>query len=196
MDKFLQIVGKIYVLLYRFLFVRFQIGKNSKVWGKIYVVLYGNGRISIGDNCRIVSSAIRSGMSIFSKAKFTAYDSGRITIENNVSMSGTTITSKKKVVIGEHTMISPNVIIIDTDFHSLWPPEERFNLCDSKLDKEVVIGKNVWIGSNSIILKGTIIGDNSIIGAGSVVSNDIPANSLAAGNPAKVIRSLTMDDSL
>lgn len=54
----------------------------------------------------------------------------------------------------------------------------------------VKIGKNVWIGSNSTILPGVTIGDNAIIGAGSVVTKDIPADMIAVGNPAKVIRSI------
>jgi acetyltransferase-like isoleucine patch superfamily enzyme len=54
--------------------------------------------------------------------------------------------------------------------------------------KEVIIGDNVWIGGNATILPGTTIGDNCVIGAGSVVTKSIPHNSLAVGNPARVIR--------
>jgi len=87
-------------------------------------------------------------------------------------------------------MIAPNVIIVDSDFHVSWPPEKRFDLIDSKQDKEIRIGRNVWIGANTIVLKGVTIGDNSIIGAGSVVVKDIPKNVLAAGNPAVVKKQL------
>ena len=52
----------------------------------------------------------------------------------------------------------------------------------------MIIGKNVWIGTGCIILKGTVIGDNSIIGAGSVVNSNIPAGCLAAGVPARVVK--------
>jgi acetyltransferase-like isoleucine patch superfamily enzyme len=54
--------------------------------------------------------------------------------------------------------------------------------------RQVVIGKNVWIGANSVILPGVKIGDNSVIGAGSVIIEDVPAYSVAAGNPAKIIK--------
>jgi len=54
----------------------------------------------------------------------------------------------------------------------------------------VIIGNNVFVGVNAVILRNVRIGDNSVIGAGAVVNTDIPANSLAVGNPAKVIRSI------
>ena len=58
----------------------------------------------------------------------------------------------------------------------------------------VTIGDNCWIGANSVICPGVTIGENSVIGAGSVVTRDIPANSVAAGNPCKVIREINEQD--
>jgi acetyltransferase-like isoleucine patch superfamily enzyme len=106
-------------------------------------------------------------------------------------LNGTTITSKKLVRIGDGTMIAPNVIIVDSDFHAQWPPDARLISSTAETDREVTIGSNVWIGMNSVILKGTTIGDNSIIGASSLVSGDIPANVIAGGNPARVLRPLS-----
>jgi len=57
-----------------------------------------------------------------------------------------------------------------------------------KPKKPIIIGNNVWIGANSVILPELTIGDNVVIGAGSVVTKDIPSNSIAVGNPCKVIR--------
>ena len=59
-------------------------------------------------------------------------------------------------------------------------------------DQDVIIESDVWIGCNVTILKGVTIGENSVIGAGSVVSGSIPANCIAAGNPCKVIKQLTI----
>ena len=65
-------------------------------------------------------------------------------------------------------------------------PEKRRGMSP----KSIKIGKNVWIGSGSIVLGGVTIGDNAVIGAGSVVTKDIPENMIAVGSPARVIRSI------
>ena len=52
----------------------------------------------------------------------------------------------------------------------------------------IVLGRNVWVGSNATILQGVAIGDNAVVGAGAVVTHDIPANSVATGIPAKVVK--------
>jgi acetyltransferase-like isoleucine patch superfamily enzyme len=190
--KYPEFQGKVWLQFYKLLYPNFFVGKNPKMWGRFYITMYDplDGEIMIGDNVRMVSDPKRSGMSTFARCKITTYTNASIIIGNNVTMSGATITSKKRIKIGEHSMLSPNVIIIDTDFHVLWPPEKRFDLVSAEHDQEIKIGKNVWIGTNVVILKGVSIGDNSIIGAGSVVTRNIPKNVLAGGNPVRVVRHL------
>lgn len=60
--------------------------------------------------------------------------------------------------------------------------------------KPIRIGNNVWLGGNVVVLPGVTIGDNIVIGAGSVVTKDVPANSLAVGNPCRVVREITEQD--
>ena len=68
------------------------------------------------------------------------------------------------------------------------------NFMKQGIKKErVVVGKNVWIGANSVILPGVTIGDNSVIGAGSIVIEDIPSYSVAVGNPAKIIKKYDLE---
>lgn len=112
---------------------------------------------------------------------------GEIHIEDKVGLSNTAIVATKKVSIGYQTNIGAGVKIYDTDFHSLLP-EERYNGDTNVNSKQVIIGRNVFIGAHSIILKGVVIGDNSVIGAGSVVTKNIPENEIWAGNPAKFVR--------
>ena len=86
--------------------------------------------------------------------------------------------------IGDGALIGHNTVLATLN-HGLLP-EERHDL----IPKPIRIGKNVWIGSNSTILPGVTIGENAVIGAGSVVTKDIPANMIAVGTPAKVIKSI------
>ena len=84
------------------------------------------------------------------------------------------------------------MIICDSDFHCIDP---EFRIPGSRkacfeMDKDILIGENVWIGMNCIILKGVVIGDNTIIGAGSIVTKNLEANCIYAGNPAKLVKKL------
>ena len=91
-----------------------------------------------------------------------------------------------KITIGNNVFIAPNVCII-TEEHAM-DVEQR--LAGLEYTHPVNIGDNVWICAGAIILPGVTINANSVIGAGSVVTKDIPPNSLAVGNPCKVIRTL------
>jgi acetyltransferase-like isoleucine patch superfamily enzyme len=82
------------------------------------------------------------------------------------------------------------VIICDTDFHGLRPDERQSTSAHIRTARPVKIGTNVFIGARSIVLKGVNIGNNSVIGAGSVVTNHIPGNVVAAGNPCRIVRPL------
>lgn len=105
------------------------------------------------------------------------------------------------VTIGEHCNFGPNVTIV-TPLHPMLAAERRairvpdgrdLRLCWAK---PVSVGNDCWLGANVVICPGVTIGDNCVIGAGSVVTRSIPANAFAAGNPCKVIRTLTDADSL
>ena len=101
-----------------------------------------------------------------------------------------TILDVAKVTFGDNCLLAPNVSIF-TAGHPLHPDSRNSGY---EYGIEVHIGSNVWIGGNSVICPGVTIGDNCVIGAGSVVTKDIPAWSLAVGNPARVIRRITEED--
>ncbi len=86
------------------------------------------------------------------------------------------------ITIGDGSLIGHNVVLATIN-HGFKPENRNDNIF-----LPVVIGKNVWIGSNATVLPGVTIGDNAIIGAGAVVSKDVPENMVAVGVPAKVIR--------
>lgn len=101
-----------------------------------------------------------------------------------------TILDGAKVKIGNHVFIAPNVGIY-TAGHPLNVEQRNAGL---EYAYPITIGDNVWIGAGVNILPNVTIGDNCVIGAGSVVNRSIPANSLAVGNPCKVIRSINQEE--
>jgi acetyltransferase-like isoleucine patch superfamily enzyme len=94
-----------------------------------------------------------------------------------------TIICSKQIIIGDDVVIAQNVVIRDSDIHSIIiDGEAQGNTAP------IQIGNHVWIGTNATILKGVNIGNNAVIAAGSMVTKDIPANCLVGGNPAKIIK--------
>lgn len=92
------------------------------------------------------------------------------------------------ITLGDNCLVGHNVVFATLN-HG-FAPEER----QSMLPAPIVVGRNVWIGSNSTILQGVTIGDNSIIAAGSVVTKDVPVNAIVAGVPARFIRSISPEE--
>lgn len=92
-----------------------------------------------------------------------------------------------KIVIGDDTLVGPNVQILTVNHPLL--PTERLN--KTNLVKNVSIGDNVWIGAGAIVLPGVNIGDGTVVGAGSIVSKSLDSNSLYVGNPAVKIKTLS-----
>lgn len=90
------------------------------------------------------------------------------------------------ITIGEDVQIGPNVQLL-TPTHPIDPDARRAKL---EAAKPITIGDNVWLGGGVIVLPGVTIGENTVVGAGAVVTKDLPANVVAVGNPARVIRQL------
>lgn len=97
-----------------------------------------------------------------------------------------TVVDDGDVYAGDGVMFGPNVTIASAS-HPVEPSLRERKL---QYNKTVRVGKNAWIGANSVILPGVTIGENSVVGAGSVVTKDVPPNSVAAGNPCRVLREI------
>ena len=103
------------------------------------------------------------------------------------------------VYIGDNVMIGPNVTLA-TPMHPLLPEERNVRRREDgsyyslEYAKPITIEKDCWLAANVVVCGGVTIGEGSVIGAGSVVTRSIPAHSLAAGNPCRVIRELTQAD--
>lgn len=90
------------------------------------------------------------------------------------------------ITIGAHCQIGPNVQLL-TPTHPLDPEPRRAGY---EAGEPITLGDNVWLGGGVIVCPGVTIGENTVVGAGAVVTKDLPANVVAVGNPAKVIRTL------
>lgn len=157
-----------------------RVGRLPRVYGRPRIT--NLGEIVIGEKFRFFSNTVPSEM--------VSYPGGRLEIGSNVFINyGASISAHQLVRIGDGSQLGSYACLMDNDYHSV---EDRSQPGESR---PIVLGKNVWLGVRVVVLKGVSIGDNAVIGAGSVVTKDIPANCLAAGMPAKVIRTFTDPDS-
>ena len=176
----------------RMKFYGIKYGRDIRADGRVIIHVTRRGRISFWDNV-IVNSCNHSNLvGRTNPAIFQCFDDGSISVGANSGLSFPVISSKVGVYIGEYVKMGGNVRVFDHDYHALNYAERRDPLADRPNCKSapVRIGDDVFIGANSIILKGVEIGDRSIIGAGSVVSRSVPADEIWAGNPARKIRSI------
>lgn len=144
------------------------IGARTMIRGEIFVFAHG-GRVTIGSDCYIG--------------------------ENSRIWSG------GEVRIGDHVLISHNVSVMDNLTHPLDPHARRAQVraiylsghpTDIDLDDQpVTIADDAWIGAHAIVLRGVTVGEGAVVAAGAVVTKDVPPHSVVAGNPARVIRTLS-----
>jgi acetyltransferase-like isoleucine patch superfamily enzyme len=167
-----------------------EYGRDIQVFGNVHIQT-SRGGIKIGDRVVLVSSSSRCSAAALNHPVRLRTHAGtaRIILEDRVGLNGTSITCRSRTIrIGANTIVAPNCTIVDSDYHAPWPPDTRWENSAFERDADVMIGRNVWIGMNCLVLKGVRIGDNSVVAAGAVVVRDIPANSLAVGCPARVTK--------
>lgn len=132
------------------------------------------GRMSMGRACSFNSFRISHTLTVFPGAELTVGD--RCFFNDGVN-----ICASSSIHIGNDAKIGDMVFIYDTDFHAATPESTVRSKC-------VRIGNNVWIAANAMVLAGVSIGDHAVIAAGAVVTRDVPARCIAAGVPAKVVK--------
>lgn len=152
-----------------------RVGRYVRVVGRPYV--RNQGVMTIGDRVIMQSITVR--------CELVTHWGGHLEIGPRTWIGyGCSIAARRSVRIGADCHLGPYTNILDNDFHDVYDhhvaPESR----------PVSIGDNVWIGTRVIILPGVTIGDGAVIGAGAVVTRDVPARTVAAGNPARVLREL------
>ena len=165
---------------------------NVSFQGLPIVSMIDQSSISIDEGCNLVSRSDMTDLGVNHPLILrTLRPNAKITIGKNTGISGGSICAAIRVDIGSECLIGANVTITDTDFHPIAPAGRFYNENPQDIAAApVVIEDNVFIGTGSIILKGVRIGENSVIGAGSIVTKSIPKNTIAAGNPARVLREI------
>lgn len=166
-----------------------RIGKDTIIYytGRIHLTRGAlPGNITLADNARIYGTIV-------------SCKEGRVAFGQYAALGANSyVKCVNSVIIGDYTAIAPNVIIQDNNTHSVHPADRikmqqtpSGDISRSWIYSDsapILIGKNCWIGENSRICKGVTIGDGSVIAANSVVTHDVPSNSIAAGNPARIVK--------
>ena len=149
-----------------------------RLWGTPLVT--NEGKLYIGDRVRF--SSVVSTLEVGVGREGTLEIGDRVLINHGCSLAATQL-----VRIGDRCNIGSQVILMDSSFHDIDPARRD----EQPEPAPVILESNVWLAARVIVLPGVTVGENSVIGAGSVVTRDVPPNVLAAGMPAKIIRSLS-----
>ena len=166
-----------------------QLGSSCKFSGRTFFRKYPGSRIRIGNNCRFRSSFRSNLLGINRPCGISTHQkNAEIFLGDNCGCSGTIIGAARKIVLGNQVLCGANVTITDFDWHGLHASERNQQVFEKA--ESVRIGDNVWLGLNTLVLKGVEIGNNTVVGANSVVTSSLPDNVIAAGIPARVIRSI------
>jgi acetyltransferase-like isoleucine patch superfamily enzyme len=156
-----------------------QIPLSVRLVGRIHLRTCGD--IEFGNGVTLVGDVV--------PLEFVAHKGARILVGDHTFINyGTSIAAHKQIEIGRHCLLGHHLLIVDRNEHGV---EQREVAPPAA---PVIIEDHVWIGSHVIILPGVHIGRHAAIGAGSVVTRDIPANCLAVGNPARVVRQFDIGD--
>ena len=165
-----------------------DVGQGWRCYGLPIIQKHRQSSIQIGKNMGLRSTVSSNPLGANHPVILSTRRAGaKLTIGDNFGMTGGSVVVEEEVNIGNHVLVGANSIITDTDFHPLDPDIRRIRPADAKI-APVIIEDDVFIGMNSLILKGLTIGERSIVGAGSVVTRDVPPRTIVAGNPARIIR--------
>lgn len=165
-------------------------GRGWRLYGMPIMQKHRSSTLEIGERMELRSTARSNPLGANRPCILTTRrPDARLKIGDGFGMTGGSIVCDVQITIGDRVWVGANSVITDTDFHPL-DPQTRLERPLDGVMSPIVIEDDVFIGMQSLILKGVTLGKGCVIGAGSVVTRDVPPGVIAAGNPARVIRSL------
>jgi acetyltransferase-like isoleucine patch superfamily enzyme len=164
-------------------------GKGLRTSGRCHVKARRAGSIRIGHQVSLYACQRSNRVGLNNPVMLHTLGEGRIEIGDHTGGSSVVLSARSEIRIGRQVKMGGNVRIFDHDFHALDPAVRRTPEDESQVrTRPVIIGDDVFVGTNAMILKGTTIGARSIIGAGAVVAGlDVPPDSVVVGNPARIV---------
>jgi acetyltransferase-like isoleucine patch superfamily enzyme len=178
-------------------FVRLYFALHGVRWGRDWLIFgtpmiqrHAGSRIILGNGLRMRSWRRSNPLLTQRCVLSTRSSSAEIRVGQDCAMSGAVLVAADRIEVGDRVALGANVFVVDTDFHPLGLNEDAQQHTQYGAAKPVIIESDVFIGMNSVILKGVTIGRGCVVGANSVVWNSISPGSVVGGNPARVLRSV------
>ncbi len=179
-----RLAGRLWLLEARLIGV--QCGKGITFHGRPVLGRPEGSQIILGDGVTLTSSPRSNPLTnAFPTTLRTLAPGAVIELKAGVGVSSSTICAARSITIGEGTIIGAGALILDSDCHR-FVEEEGWITDFEGPAKPITIGREVFVGTRAIILKGVTIGDRAIIGAGAVITQDVPAGMIAVGNPPRL----------
>ena len=169
-----------------------EVAPGARFMGPAIIARCDGSRVVIGEQVLLCSWSRWTALGVSHPVVLRTLTAGAVLrIGRDTGISGGSFCAAVGIDIGERCLIGADVMVSDTDFHSLDPQERSTNTDWSRIrSARVRIGNDVFIGARAVILKGVEIGDGAVIGAGSVVTRSVPARGVAADNPARCMREI------
>ena len=164
---------------------------KSRVFYKSNIYNRIPGGVCVGDRCTIgrTRKGYHAGMPFYTTLLNDGNNS-HIKIGNNCRINGAYIHAQDFIEIGDNCVMASGVNIIDSNAHQLHSSDRTAGRDNPK---GIIIGNNVWIGLNAVVLKGTVIGNNCVGAAGSITKGTFPDNTIIQGNPAVPVGNVNIE---
>lgn len=167
---------------------KISLGRDVRFFGRPIWQRHPTAKITVGDYCTFRSAEWSSSIGLNRRCFVSAGRDAKIKIGVHCGFSGTVISASDSIVIGDRVLCGGNCTLVDTDRHPLAPVARANN--ENAEAAPIVIGDDVFLGMNVVVLKGCTIGRETVVAANSVVTRSLPERVIAGGIPAKILKNM------